>query len=590
DVPSNTLDVRGTGNFSGPIYINNGTLISSSGGTNYWGSNGSNIYNDTAYVGIGEGMTTPERALQVVGNQSGGIVEFKRITSSTTAVQGTLRLKAQTTGQMADGFGTGLYSYAQDADGVEYTQGGISWQRDGLDNKSDAVIYGTMTGTGSLYEVFRGGLFNESSGTPLGSPTVSIGSSTVGNATLFVQGNPLGTSSNRVAYFTGGNVQIGAGAGASSTLTVWGNLSINNSFSADYKGNTNMSGNLTVNGNYISNGTSWFSFADLNNTGTSSSGISSYTNIALTNQSDAFANSNISGIYNLSVNANLSVNSYIGIGTGTPSNTLDVRGTGNFSGNIYLNNASAVPISGNCTQGNVIQNITQGGVQCVAVGGSTGISSYTNIALTNQSNSFTGNATFSGNVSVLLNFTVGGYTNVSNFTATNNIWFSWGGAIIRLFDFLTGLQANDTSINTSLGNNIANVSVINANVSIINANLSNNVANVTRLRSDLVTVNSTVGVQRLINNTNINFATLGVATTSPTQKLEVQGNVNISNNGNLTINGLFIKNYTAVTGGLTGAMCATATNGWVAMNSSGKICLCNATCWVRLSGGPCGSC
>ncbi len=65
----------------------------------------------------------------------------------------------------------------------------------------------------------------------------------------------------------------------------------------------------------------------------------------------------------------------VGIGTTTPSNTLDVRGTGNFSGTIYINNGTDVSTLG-------------GGMD------------YTNIALTNQSNTFNGNQTINGRVGI----------------------------------------------------------------------------------------------------------------------------------------------------------------------------------------------
>jgi hypothetical protein len=63
----------------------------------------------------------------------------------------------------------------------------------------------------------------------------------------------------------------------------------------------------------------------------------------------------------------------IGIGTSSPSNTLDVRGTGNFSGTIYINNATDIS--------------TLGGMD------------YTNVAMTNQSNIFNKNQTVDGNIS-----------------------------------------------------------------------------------------------------------------------------------------------------------------------------------------------
>jgi hypothetical protein len=68
--PSRTLDVRGVGNFSGTIYINNNTDIStfSSGGGGGWATTASYVYNDTASVKVGIGIATPVAKLDVNGS------------------------------------------------------------------------------------------------------------------------------------------------------------------------------------------------------------------------------------------------------------------------------------------------------------------------------------------------------------------------------------------------------------------------------------------------------------------------------------------------------------------------------------------
>jgi len=76
--PNALLTVNGNTNLSGQVNITgdlfvNGINISNiDGGINYWGSNGSNIYNMTAYVGIG--TTNPTTTLDVNGDifSSGG--------------------------------------------------------------------------------------------------------------------------------------------------------------------------------------------------------------------------------------------------------------------------------------------------------------------------------------------------------------------------------------------------------------------------------------------------------------------------------------------------------------------------------------
>jgi hypothetical protein len=71
--PSTNLDVRGLGNFSGTIYINNDTDVSTLGGGGAqwgWSNTTGNVYTTQSSDNVGIGTTTPAYKLEVLDNAS----------------------------------------------------------------------------------------------------------------------------------------------------------------------------------------------------------------------------------------------------------------------------------------------------------------------------------------------------------------------------------------------------------------------------------------------------------------------------------------------------------------------------------------
>lgn len=90
----------------------------------------------------------PERIMHIQGNQTGGIVLFERILSSTTGFVGTQIIKATSTGDMTDGFGATQTYTIEDTAGVENTVGDIGVLRDGGDARGKMVLRVWYDGSG----------------------------------------------------------------------------------------------------------------------------------------------------------------------------------------------------------------------------------------------------------------------------------------------------------------------------------------------------------------------------------------------------------------------------------------------------------
>lgn len=96
---------------------------------------------------VGIGTTLPEHRLHVLADQSGGMALFERSTTVTNVVAGTVKVKATSTGNMADGFGTAFQFYIEDNANIENLAGDIRAVRNGADNTSYVSIFTTTGGT-----------------------------------------------------------------------------------------------------------------------------------------------------------------------------------------------------------------------------------------------------------------------------------------------------------------------------------------------------------------------------------------------------------------------------------------------------------
>lgn len=169
------------------------------------------ITNATGNVGIG--ITTPAHALHVFADQSGGIALFERSTTATNVVAGTVKVKATSTGDMADGFGTAFQFYIQDNAAVENYGGDIRIIRAGGDTTADMGFVTALAGVST--EKLR-----ITSNGNIGLGTTSFGSGVkvfgMANATA-----PSGTpTAGGVLYVESGALKYKGSSGTVTTVAV----------------------------------------------------------------------------------------------------------------------------------------------------------------------------------------------------------------------------------------------------------------------------------------------------------------------------------------------------------------------------------
>lgn len=122
-----------------------GSVLFSDGST--IAQDNTNFFWDNTNNRLGIGTSSPSRTLHVKGGTSGGDALIERTTASTTGLAGTLRLKATSSGDMADTFGTQLSFVIEDDAGVENNQGAVTFLRNGADGTSYFQLYVSSVGT-----------------------------------------------------------------------------------------------------------------------------------------------------------------------------------------------------------------------------------------------------------------------------------------------------------------------------------------------------------------------------------------------------------------------------------------------------------
>lgn len=211
---------------SAPTWVATSTLGISGGGSgnSAWTIGDGLIYNATSTDFVGIGTTTPNKILHVYGNQSGGIMKIERFNAATTGFLGTQIIKALSTGDMTDGFGTGQTFAIQDNAGVENLIAQVVAERSGADN----------TGRLSFSPYYLGTPYSALS---LNANTQSsaFGSSTANTATLSVFGsgvNPtldlfnISSSTGNTLFIVRPNGNVGIGTSTpQSKLAVIGDIS-----------------------------------------------------------------------------------------------------------------------------------------------------------------------------------------------------------------------------------------------------------------------------------------------------------------------------------------------------------------------------
>lgn len=156
DFKSLNIDQGGTGRVAaltaGSILFSDGTKVEQDNANLFW---------DDTNNRLGLGTVSPDRTLHVKGDVSGGVALFDRTTSSTNATAGTIKLKATSSGDMTDGFGSAFGFYIQDTSAVENNIGDIRMVRAGADNTGDMLFMTTAAGTNvEKMRITSGGVVN----------------------------------------------------------------------------------------------------------------------------------------------------------------------------------------------------------------------------------------------------------------------------------------------------------------------------------------------------------------------------------------------------------------------------------------------
>ncbi len=99
-----------------------------------------NFFFDDTNNRLGLGTNAPEHKLHVYGDEAGGVSLFERLTSATNVAAGTMKVKATSTGDMADNFGSAFQFYIEDTAAVENYVADFRAVRSGADNSGTLIF------------------------------------------------------------------------------------------------------------------------------------------------------------------------------------------------------------------------------------------------------------------------------------------------------------------------------------------------------------------------------------------------------------------------------------------------------------------
>ena len=602
--PTQTLDVRGNGNFSGTIYINNNTDINATFYSinstlniqnliNTTNINFGNINASSALIGtlfansssVGIGTSSPASLLHIVSDVNSGVdFELERYQLPATIIFRTANgnftnPNATVSGDQLFAIGArgyGATGFASSGRAALFAAAGENW----TDNAQGTYLSFTTTLNGTKTAVERLRIDNTGYvGIGTLSPTyqLSVGNGSSTSSLLSINRLQSSTNLDIIGYYNNSNDIYGYGVQPSTNLfRIYSNASgLDKLFSVNLTsgyvgiGTTTPSNTLDVRGQgnfsgtiYINNATDVSLFASHNTTlniqnlintsninfgningssaligtlfvNSTNVGIGTLTpNATLDIASSSFLplkinddttpewllqsrrsdGTQLTGIYEPAIgtislmannNSRLTVNgSFVGIGTDNPSVKLDVRGVGNFSGTIYINNATDV---------------------------STFSSSLVNTTL---------------NIQNLINSTIGQYTNYLNSTA----------AIQSLGFYPTSAVYNKTQAdaNWTIG--------LSMNTTLTHQQLMNST-----IGQYIGYVNTTLNLQTILNTTNAKFNSINVTTSIITANVTAAYLVGVS-----------ISTLPA---------CGTGYNGTIMRNVTGLF-YCNSTAsWAMMMSG-----
>jgi len=340
--PSVKLDVRGVGNFSGDIYFNNGTAVSSLGvsgsiNSTSWNRTGTNVILANTGDSVGVGVGSPAYRLEVADvdkavNASGVLYvngSSGNVGIGTTAPGGALHVVDSVVSNLIDDPNANIILEDDDLflelsadDGGTWSSALILTDAFGASDSRKWHISQSTSGTGNKFGI--------------GYQKITSSTSVGDTAWVNVQDLVIDTS---------GNVGIGT-TSPGTNLEVAGNI-----WMIESGGDPELAiGDATSAGNF--GVLAWDSTNDLMKLNTQAGG----TQIVLDESGNVgigttapFSKLHIEN-GSLLVNGSGDANGFfynaslgrLGIGIRQPSTMLDVRGVGNFSGDIYFNNGTAV--------------------------------------------------------------------------------------------------------------------------------------------------------------------------------------------------------------------------------------------------------
>ena len=532
-----------------------------------WQSNGISISNiNSGNVGIG--TTTPSRKLVVVGDASisgtlgiagavdiGGAVGIGTTTPATQLdVMGTTGIKSSSSGTwIAGNFGNNIYNtnrvvmgYYGDAATIgahNYTLN--SWANISINPGGGNVGIGTTNPTNKL-DVIGNASVTGTMGIGTNTPatqlevkgTTGIKSSSSGTWIAGNFGDNTNTNNRVVMGYQSGAATI---AGNNNALTNWANLAINPGGGNVGIGTTNPTNKLEVIGNtktdglqitagaangYIlqsnaSGNASWVSttLLGLENLYNIDGTLTGNRTVTMGANNLNFASSTGNLIFNPSTSGNM------GIGTSTPSNKLEVKGTTGIK-----SSSSGIWIAGNfgdatTTNDRVVMGYISGSA---TIGGhNNALNGWANLAINpGGGNVGIGTSTPTNKLEVVGNTSITGNIGVGTTSPTNKL------------EVIGKIKTNDLQITTGATSGFilqtdasGNASWVTPSSLGIGSNLYNSDGTVTGSRTVTMganDINFASSTGNLIFNPSAS-GNMGIGTTTPTNKLEIIGNTKTDN-------------------------------------------------------------
>ena len=295
--------------------------------------------NDSVYIGgkVGIGTTTPVPALDVVVSSGGAIKAGDSTNFVTGTYSGAFGEHNNVTGESSFAFGSanivyGSYSaiiggYINNVNGTYSAI--IGGAGSNVNGTYSAIIGGVENSANGSYSAVVGGLENSA----VGSYSAVVGgsvNSVVGSNSAIIGGdiNNVNGSSSAIIGGVGNVINRDYSVAIGGQVNVVSGL---NSIVAGFGSEATQNVSIAFGTYVISSGLYSIALGSrVQVDGNSSFGIG-------LNSSDVVASNNITAMNVLGI---LGTGGRVGIGTPNPSMVLDVRGAGNFSGTVYINNAT----------------------------------------------------------------------------------------------------------------------------------------------------------------------------------------------------------------------------------------------------------